>query len=442
MHYQNQIICGDALTVLRQLPDEIIQTVCTSPPYYGLRDYQTPPLLWDAPEKPCEHHWGDKLPAHHRGQVEQTKWKQAVAAGAGGNAGGGQCCQVCGAWRGSLGLEPTPDRYIQHLVQIFREVRRVLRNDGTLWVNIGDSYANDGKWGGTTGGKHVEALHGTPVGRTRRSTGLKPKDLMMIPARLALALQADGWWLRSDCIWFKTNCLPESVEDRPTKAHEYVFLLAKSPRYYYDAQAIAEPTANAGKIVSLGEKSFSKGQATGAGREPSGNGLADTYTVSGTRNKRSVWAIPTTAYPESHFAVMAPKVAQTCILAGSSPKACEQCGAAWKRLSIPTGHVNKREPAHAPYSTPTKVDSTGWKLTKTSTGQWRPTCSCKDNTGSGKCLALDPFMGAGTTAMVALQHGRAYIGIELNPEYVKLAEKRIATVQQNLWTVMGEEVAG
>lgn len=180
-----QIITGDALEVLKTIPDACCSTCVTSPPYYGLRNY------------------GEE---------------------------------------GQIGLEETPGEYIERLVEVFREVRRVLKNDGTLWLNIGDSYANDGKWGGSSGGKHAKALHGkTGVGRRKKHTGLKPKDLIGIPWLLAFALRADGWHLRADIIWQKPNAMPESVKDRPTRAHEYVFLLSKSVRYYYNAEAIKEP---------------------------------------------------------------------------------------------------------------------------------------------------------------------------------------------------------
>jgi hypothetical protein len=175
---------GDCRVVLASLPAESVHTVLTSPPYWGLRDYGSP---------------------------------------------------------GQLGLEPTPEEYVANMVAVFREVRRVLRADGTLWLNLGDSYANDTKWGGSSGGKHVAALHGqTGIGRQKVTTGLKAKDLVGIPWRVAFALQADGWYLRSDIIWAKPNPMPESVTDRPTKAHEYLFLLSKSARYYYDADAVRE----------------------------------------------------------------------------------------------------------------------------------------------------------------------------------------------------------
>lgn len=179
---------------------------------------------------------------------------------------------------GQIGLEQTPHQYVAQLVAVFQEVRRVLRDDGTLWLNLGDSYANDTKWGGASGGKHAAALHGnTGIGRTKRHTGAKAKDLLMIPARVALALQADGWWLRSAIVWHKPNVMPESVKDRPTSSYEMVYLFAKAEQYFYDADAIREPPG---------------------------------------RNCRNVWSINTKPFRDSHFAVMPPEVAQRCILAG------------------------------------------------------------------------------------------------------------------------------
>ncbi len=312
---RNEIICGDALSILKTMPSEHIQCCITSPPYFSLRDYGID---------------------------------------------------------GQIGLEDTPEAYIARLVEVFREVRRVLRHDGTCWVNIGDSYAGGGRGGQT---ESMLSENWQPVyPKSIVPRGCKPKDLIGIPWLLAFALRADGWYLRSDIIWHKPNCMPESVEDRPTTAHEHIFLLAKNERYYYDADAIAEYAGHAGKIVSLGEKSFGKRQADGAGITPSGNGLADTFTVGNTRNKRSVWAIPTMPYGAAHFATFPPKLIEPCILAGSRP-----------------GDI-----------------------------------------------VLDPFMGAGTVALVSIRHGRNWLGIELNPTYIKLAEKRIAYVQQNLWSIESE----
>jgi DNA modification methylase len=254
------------------------------------------------------------------------------------------------------------------MVAVFREVKRVVRDDGTLWLNLGDSYAgslkgysaNGYSYGGEKQRTNAGSM-GLPPARAEQ-IGLKPKDLVGIPWRVAFALQADGWYLRSDIIWSKPNPMPESVTDRPTKAHEYIFLLSKSERYYYDADAIAELAINADKIITLGEKSFSKGQANGAKIAPSGNGTKDSFTVPEKRNRRSVWEITTQPYPEAHFATFPPDLIKPCILAG-----------------CPAGGT-----------------------------------------------VLDPFMGSGTTALVARENGCNAIGIELNPAYIQLAAKRLS----------------
>jgi DNA modification methylase len=269
-------------------------------------------------------------------------------------------------------LEPTPELYVEHAVAVFREVRRVLRDDGTLFLNVGDSY-----WGGKGQSNYAfqerresASLEGDQhniagMGETRPQDGkhatIKPKDLVGIPWMLAFALRADGWWLRQDIIWAKPNPMPESVTDRLTKSHEYIFLLSKSAKYYFDHEAIKEPSANGGQVVTLGKQSFSKRQADGAGIKPSGNGNADTYTVKETRNKRDVWTVATFPYKEAHFATFPPKLIEPCILAGCPPGG----------------------------------------------------------------VVLDPFCGSGTTGVVALRHQRDFIGIELNPDYITLINKRL-----------------
>ena len=238
---------GDCLESLRAMPDASAQTCVTSPPYFGLRDYG------------------------HEGQI---------------------------------GLEETPDAYVAKLVEVFREVRRVLRDDGTLWLNLGDSYAANRGYQ-VPDSKHCDV--GNTRGMRAEEIGLKPKDLIGIPWRVAFALQADGWYLRQDIIWHKPNPMPESVRDRCTKAHEYVFLLTKSPRYYYDQQAIAEPAAVVG------------GRACGSKNDASRNDHDTTGTVRGngeTRNRRSVWNIATQPFDGAHFATMPPGLAEPCILAG------------------------------------------------------------------------------------------------------------------------------
>lgn len=368
---RNKIFCGDALGVLKTLPDASVQMCCTSPPYYALRDYGV---------------------------------------------------------EGQIGLEETPAEYIAKLVAVFSEVKRVLRPDGTLWINIGDSYANDQKSGGHSSGKHCKALH--EVSRPRRYTGLPAKNLIGIPWRLAFALQDDGWILRCDMVWQKPNCMPESVNDRVTRSHEYLFLFSRQPKYYYDADAIEEASVS-NHSSGNGFKRDSRLSYLDADGAPRGNDQE--WQQTSTRNCRSVWTIPTEPFPGAHFAVMPTELVRRCILAGSSPRVCEHCGSAWQRVHIPTGHKNLRETAHAPFSASTKTDSTGWKPSHVATDTWEPTCQCPDATGTGKCVILDPFLGAGTVALVALQQNREFVGVELNPAYVSLAEQRIAIVQPVLW---------
>jgi DNA modification methylase len=263
-----------------------------------------------------------------------------------------------------IGLEATLAEYVQTLVAVFRDVRRVLRDDGVLWLNLGDSYANDTKWGGSSGGKHVSALHGeSGIGRGKKDTGLKGKDLMMVPARVALALQDDGWYLRSDVIWHKPNPMPESVTDRPTSAHEHIYLLTKRSRYYYDADAIREPHTSKEQF----EKSWggavphwTERPNNGETGRP-GGGIYAMGFAEGGRNCRNVWTMATAPYKEAHFATFPPELPRRCILAGSKP---------------------------------------------------------------GDTV-LDPFAGAGTALLVADQLGRDAIGVELNPEYAALIERRV-----------------
>lgn len=316
-----RIVVGDCLESMRGMDSESIHCCVTSPPYWGLRDYG------------------------HDGQI---------------------------------GLEESPDEFVGKLVEVFREVWRVLRDDGTLWLNLGDSYANqksgdtysgfnDRYFGKETdGGKQAKTVRNANIGRLA-FPGLKPKDLVGIPWRVAFALQADGWWLRQDIIWHKPNPMPESVTDRCTKAHEYVFLLTKSAKYFYDNQSIMEP-------AKYGEQHANKATSWGTNRKHPNKANVSEYAFKGDnhttskmadgsygRNRRSVWTVNTSPYKGAHFATFPPDLIEPCILAG-----------------CPVGGT-----------------------------------------------VLDPFGGAGTTGLVAQRHGRNAVLCELNPEYAKMAGERI-----------------
>jgi len=305
-----EIIQGDCIQTMKGLPAGSVQTCVTSPPYYGLRDYG------------------------HDGQI---------------------------------GLEETPEAYVAKLVDVFREVRRLLRDDGTLWLNLGDSYNGSGGAGGDYGVGGLK--EGQPKYPGRRVDGLKPKDLIGIPWMVAFALRADGWWLRSDIIWHKPNPMPESVTDRPTKAHEYIFLLSKSREYFYDADAVREPLAYPQDAIRDRNRIGGKHELAVGGNLLERKNM--TIDMSAGRNRRSVWTVTTKPYAEAHFATFPPDLIEPCILAGS------------------------------------KAGDT----------------------------VLDPFNGSGTTGAVALKHGRKYIGLELNPDYIELAHDRIRRSQPMLLEV-------
>ena len=363
------ILQGNALELLDTLEPESVQTCITSPPYWGLRDYQTTPQLWDASTN-CNHNFQLETTTH-----ENRTAKGLVKLGE-KYAGGGHkqasiptteiqtgFCKHCTGWLGELGQEPTPELFIDHLVQIFRKVAKVLKDDGTLWVNIGDSYANDKNWKSTPqtmSKKHRgEVLSKVVHGNTTnlKKAGLKNKDLVGIPWMLAFALRADGWYLRQDIIWAKKNGMPESVTDRCTKSHEYIFLLSKSQKYYFDHEAIKEDAVSTDNVVR--DRDTTKLNNT-AGRSRMG-GLAKNDYIK--KNKRSVWHIATQPFKEAHFATFPPELIRPCILAGSK-----------------TGDT-----------------------------------------------VMDVFNGAGTTGLVALQHGRNYTGLELNQDFIDITNKRLAS---------------
>lgn len=383
-----EIRIGDCRELLAAMPDKSVHCCVTSPPYFGLRDYGVD---------------------------------------------------------GQMGLEQTPDEYVAGMVDVFRDVRRVLRDDGTLWLNLGDSYANDGKWGGSTGGKHVSALHGdSGIGRRKLSTGLKSKDLIGIPWRVAFALQADGWYLRQDIIWHKPNPMPESVRDRCTKAHEYVFMLSKSPRYYYDNAAVKEPSRgwngsefHTGKTADHQLQRMSRKRSNGVSVEQQGKrdgdgNLTANCGVPEKRNRRSVWTVSTKPFKGAHFATFPPDLIEPCILAGCPEYCCSACGAPHIRQTSRGVEAKKVDASeldrfgNGESGVHRKVGGAYQKWLDENPLQtigFKPSCECACGKVGG--TVLDPFGGAGTTGLVAKQHGRSAILLELNPDYAAMARERI-----------------
>ena len=351
---------GDVREVLREMPAESVQCVVTSPPYWGLRDYGT--ATWDGGDAECNHEPpNDWIAAQFNANSNLAGVSgQSAAAKKQWFAADGSC--RCGARRidRQLGLEPTPEGYVTAMVDVFREVRRVLRDDGTLWLNIGDTYNAYNGGAGPSSSLSQNQSEQRPrlaTGYGLQAKSLKPKDLVGIPWMLAFALRADGWWLRQDIIWHKPNPMPESVRDRCTKAHEYVFLMSKNERYLWNRDAMREPAA----WERWGDQTVAKYEGTETATGWMGSGKHEELTARDTRNKRSVWTIPTAPFPEAHFATFPPALVEPCILAGSRE-----------------GDV-----------------------------------------------VLDPFIGSGTTAMVARQLGRRAIGIDLNSEYLAMARRRV-----------------
>ncbi len=274
---------------------------------------------------------------------------------------------------------------------------------------------------------------------------LKQKDDAGIPWAVAFALRADGWYLRSDIIWAKPNPMPESVTDRPTKAHEYIFLLTKNQNYFFDNEAIKEEADP--KYKARYNSTFYTGQKEQSGQGRPGN-VSNTPGIkewTGKRNKRTVWTISTQPYPEAHFATFPPKLIEPCILAGTSPRACEICGAPWERVVERDG-MTSREWQKVRGDGTKGFDKKMGKQGKSIAGGrppdpvyktvgWQPTCTCKENSGKGRCIVLDPFAGSGTTLYVAEQYGRDSIGIELSDEYCKLIHKRMDNMQQTIFNL-------
>lgn len=578
-----KILHGDCRDELRALEENSVHMFCTSPPYYGLRDYKIPPTIWGG-DPTCRHDWGDEedvvrtggtgastlMMDGRREEVRGPNQARRVEAST-VRTSQGCFCRHCGCWRGVLGLEPGWALYIQHVVEVFREVRRVLRRDGTLWLNIGDSYAsatakgnsgygtsglsNGGAYqeevprpavsasstlrgnGHTGGGPKLHSLErpwsarpelgATSMKRTRAyrdgshagkhsamtgrkgsnraqrgdgnegipfgpmsqpnrtpQDGFKPKDRMMIPARVAIALCDDGWWLRDEIIWRKPNPMPSSAEDRTTPAHEMLYMLSKSQRYFYDNVAIAEPASlltNPRGTILVSPKSAPNDSIVRAKE----SWHASTGNLVETRNKRSVWDIATFSFPEAHFATFPPDLVEPCVLAGTSARGCcAVCRTPWARVTseVETGATQKMPAGHAlsgPHTPaahnvdgrplapggnpvmatvtlgfyptcrcvgapelpdhppkPSRARSASEAAYKIAMKAWREYAAVVDDKRRRMCEAMlatptvpavvgDPFGGSGTVGMVADRLQRDALLIDLGKDYVDMARRRI-----------------
>ncbi len=438
---------GDARD-MSELPDGSVQMVCTSPPFWGLRKYAgDQDLIWGG-DGNCEHRWDVKAPPRRKrseADIKDQDSKQQTHTANAYNAVASNFCSLCGAWKGAYGLEPTPEMYVEHTIEILREIRRVLRKDGVVFWNIGDSYnskePSDGRsfrrdkakvFPGIIRGKRITRGSGRWGGGNNQVLGLKPKDLCLIPFRVAIAAQQDGWWVRSVIIWSKSNPMPESVTDRPTESHEYILMLTKSARYYWDADAVRETNADPERTNFV---SGSRVHGLNLDRNDNDLGERSKGFTAGGRNIRSVWEFPTKPYPGAHFAVFPDKLPETCIRAATPEVGCcSKCGAPWERVTerkrMTRPELPKNDPRHRPntYSGAYKdINGKGDAgYTEVKTLGWRPTCKC--DAPRVPSLVLDLFAGAGTTLAVGKREGRRVAGWELSEQYCRLIVERVMAV--------------
>jgi len=524
----NTIILGHALNILPQLPAESVNCVVTSPPYWNLRDYGIEPVIWDE-DKNCKHEWGNKTITLKHKSGETNPGKESWFKDRGASDDKGNCfCIKCGAWKGSLGLEPTFELYIKHLCDIFDEVKRVMRKDGTCWVNLGDTY-NAGRSGGWAGGKN--GISRPEIAPNQSGVNVKDipsKSLCLIPQRFAIEMVNRGWRLRNTIIWHKPNCMPSSASDRFTVDFEYLFFFVKSsdiqfwtnektglcvdkqplgtngiegkdwewrpcpacsdknyfnirlrdvmrkekdcpqfkasdeekenikdkicPRckglrkikysfwishdYWFEQQFEEHKRlwdeSNGGNFMDIGHKKGGKIETKNT--HPKGYPLPNPQG----RNKRSVWTIPTQPFPEAHFATFPEKLIETPIKAGCPQYVCKKCGKgrakiikeatggtkghSWHDHSADMKKGNVKKQTGSEYNTYKHGNFIGYS-----------DCGCDHSDGWDSGIVLDPFIGSGTTALVALKQRKRFIGIEIKQEYIDMSYKRIAKVQQRIF---------
>lgn len=472
----NQCLFGDCREVMKQMiaAGVKVHTCITSPPYWNLRDYGT--AMWEGGDPACDHKKRSKEAVEISRKTSTISDSESTGHGQEGFAG--DTCGRCGAKKidQQLGMERTPDEFIKNLVDVFLLVREVLHDDGTLWVNMGDSYAGSGHgWGGgsISEDRNHSEICGGYKGRTAPDCwGLKNKDLCGMPWELALAMRRSGWYLRRDIIWDKPNPMPESASDRPSTSHEYIFLFSKKPIYFYDHVAIREKrvTEESGTGVGYGHGTDKEarqrervqrpaGWATGSDHSAIGHATAlvqgrakekkqrgaakphkgfnedwdkrtkEEQQVDG-RNKRSVWRVPTYPYKEAHFATYPPKLIEPCVLAGTSARgACNHCGVMYGRVTKETfvPQPDVKDPGKLKKASKKGAEGNWAEQPRgdinIETLGWQPRCKCRDSKPV-PCVVFDPFMGSGTTAEVAQKHGRNWLGIDLNEKNGEYQTKR------------------
>ncbi len=492
------VLQGDMLTRLAELRAGSVSCAVTSPPFWSLRRYPTEDVVWGG-DPGCEHEWGDVVMGGEsynsairweHGDPDKAKSRKDFPDAWQKQTPQGSFCVRCGCWRGQFGLEPTPELYVEHTLDVLRAIRRVLRDDGVVWWNIGDGYWAGKGTGGSSKARATQVERGwkstdsdMPDIETRPQDGqhptIKPKDLVLMPFRVALAAQRgggwaeiphdhlikaadalalaretqdwdlvktvedalrvwgnfghpmerDGWYVRSVIIWSKPNAMPESTKDRPTTAHEYVLMLTKKARYWWDQEAIREPHTAAHLQQQLAPNT-ERGESRQFGKQ----GLHDFVNPNG-RNCRSVWTFPTAQTPEAHFATFPPELPRRCISAATPKAICAKCGTARVRLVEDTAETvrSSSETLYPKGSTGNRI-STYRQGNRATYGQdTRPT---PRTTGWSDCpcpepdyqpgIVLDPFAGVGTTLYVARQLGRRFIGIELSKTYAQMARQKLS----------------
>ena len=411
--YINDVHAGPARTFLSDLPENSVHFVMFSPPYWALRNYETDvelETLWGG-SSDCAHSWSETIPGNPRGGSGTPNNKHNRGESYGRNEPRGCVCTSCGAWKGQLGLEPSPELYAANIARICRELRRVLRPDGSMWINIGDTYC-------TQNTRH-EIVETDGEYKVEQIPTEGDKCKLLLPQRVAHTLIADGWILRNDGVWKKTNPMPEPVEDRLSTTFEYVFHFVQSENYYYDLDSIRDP------YETITDEAIKRASQS------------DGQNVTG-KNPGDIFPVATGSSEQSHFAVFPPELVQSPLNATCPPRVCSDCGTPYKRV------VEEKQRPDIRDRNKTKIDNTNetnwnnnrgsWAGTPTErlTQGWEQQCDCSTNEYQPG-IVLDPMCGRGTTCRVAANTNRRFIGSDINPDYIEIAQEYVPdTIQRTL----------